>query len=168
MSRYPREKKVRLGSRSRAFAKMLFARHPEWEPFAGYYEVQEPEFVTRYLEVRVPSANPHVLDPLLIRVMPSQVYLQWVKGWHDHVFQGWRDAVHRVPDQDLESHFEDALRVIDLWTSDEYLFGIVYRGDAKAEEWGARSEAAPPDYFVPVAGQRTEVYSWRGSGDRAV
>src|SRR5690242_4491803 len=85
MSRYD-EKKPRLEYYSQQFAKRLFARHPEWKPYAGFYAKGEPGLLSYYLEVEIPSANPHVQTPLVIRTNSSpDVMVSWMDGWHFHV-----------------------------------------------------------------------------------
>jgi hypothetical protein len=153
-SRFVRD--LRLERFSAAFAKVLLARHPEWQACFGAYEEEEDGFRQRYLEVRVPSEHPRVTEPLVIRTRPEEVYLDWA-GWHDHVFP-W-------PDQSEDALFADALAKIDLWMSDEYLFATIYRDGARVREWGCSVGREDPDDLQVGRGERVVIRSWRGTHD---
>jgi hypothetical protein len=150
-------RRVRLERLSQEFANRLLARHPDWAPYTSSNESEVDGYLQRLILVQVPSEHPAVAQPLLIRTFPEEVYLEWA-GWHDHVFW-W-------PGKTMEGFLLDAVDTIDLWVSDEYLFGRVYEGDRVAEEWMCPAGREEPHPRTPGSGRRIIVRSWRGTHDR--
>ncbi len=161
MSRHD-TKPPRLEHYSQQFAKRLFARHPEWKQYAGHYAEGEPDALDYFLEVSVPSGNPQVAEPLVIRTRPTnpkEVFVKWGGSWHTHIIP-W-------PKQSMEEHYENALDAIDLLVSDDYLFANVYRGERCIGGWGrVIGGAETAKHMQPTPGQRTVVRSWRGTHDQ--
>ncbi len=157
MSRY-NEKIPRLEHYSQQFAKRLFACHPEWKQYESRYAQGEPGLLDYFLEVKIPSANPQVIAPLLIRTHPREVFVRWMEGWHVHI-SPWSH-------QSAESHYEVVLKTIDLLVSDEYLFANIYKDGECAGGWGGGVGSVPAEDFQPKPGQKIVVRSSRGNHDR--
>lgn len=158
MSRYD-EKLPRLETFSRQFAKRLFARHPAWKLYEGRYVKGDPGLLEYYLEVKIPSGNPQVAEPLLIRTWPcEEVYIQWMEWWHVHI--------DTDPKRDWEALYEKALARIDLIVSDEYLFGNIYRDGKCVGGWSSEVGSIPAEILLPKPEQKTVIRSWRGTHDR--
>ena len=160
MARYD-EKGPRLETYSQQFAKRLLARHPEWRPFWGSYRQIEDGLQVSYLEVKLPSQNPAVPEPFVIQTRPGQeVLVYWMEGFHSHI-QIW-------PRQDIEAHYDEALRIIDSILSDDYVIGIeLARGRVASSingplDWLDRSLEAVGDADLVV------LRSWRGTHDREI
>ncbi len=155
-------KRTRLASTSAAFARELFARHPDWRAYAAAYDLEVEGYLERHLELRIPAAHPYVQDPLRVQVKPREVYLEWA-GWHDHVF--WWEG------EPLATCLRSAVETIELWISDRYLFATVYAGEQRVREWGTLLDHADALRLLnePMApGERTLIRSWRGTHDRTL
>ena len=152
------EKHPKIGYYSQQFAKRLFARHPGWKAYADRYSEGDPELPEYFLEVTIPSANPQVVEPLIIRTCSKEIVSKWMEQWHAHIFPG--------PTQSMEAHYEEALETIDLFVSDQYLFANRYKDGACLGGWGGMAGAMPKEYLQPQHGQTTVVRSWRGTYDR--
>lgn len=142
--------KIKPEEHSRQFARLLLARYPDWRPFGRDRREGEAGLDETFLEVYVPSANPQISAPWIIRVMHEEIRLEWVYGVHWHA--------RRVRGQDWQAVYQEALGILAQWTSEASPFVFLER-DGRVVEWGG-----DPSLLQP--GDRIIVRSWRGTQDR--
>lgn len=157
-----KDNKLHLEHNSQRLANKLFQRFPTWKQHLGYEEKTEAGLLVRYLDVRVPSQNPKVPEPLSIVTRLHEVTISWWGGWH----------VHFGPpggDQEQEAYLQSALDFLDSFTSDHYVTAN-YRRDGELTGSGfgyAIGHQVPEKWFNPEFGQ-VILRSWLGGHDREV
>lgn len=156
------ENKLHLEYSSQRFANRLFRRFSAWKQYLGYAERVEDGLPVRYLDVRVPSQNPKVPEPLSIMTVPNEIIISWWGGWHVHF--GPSEA-----DQGQETCFHAALNFLDDFTSDAYVTAGYFRdGKPTGSGFGyASGQQVPEEWFDPELG-RVVLRSWLGGHDREV
>lgn len=159
-----RESDDRLEDFSRNLARELSARHNEWKVYIGSYSVVGPDgLIDRFLELRIPSEHPQIDSPLLVKACRTdggdEVYLEW-DGWHDHVM-AWAG-------QTRDELIRQAVDLVELWTSDCFLFARLWRGDKIVEERGSPYPPDKPDFWETPEGTTLVVRSWRGTHDQTL
>lgn len=157
------DNRLHLEHHSQRFAQKLFRRFPAWKPYLGYDERMEDGLLVHYLDVRVPSQNPKVPEPLRILTRSREVMISWWGGWHIHI------SPERA-DRGQETYFQAALDFLDDFTSDAYITATYYR-DGKSTLNGfsyyANDHQALEWCFDPKFGQ-VVLRSWLGGHDREV
>lgn len=155
---------MELNDYSRRFAAKLFARYPEWEPYASSHPEGEPPEQKHFLDVRVPSANPRVPQPL-------HIYLETDDWFNIEWFNKGRFDVYRLPGESDEELIRKQLDFLEPFVTEQEVFyridcGGRYYEDGHGPATVLSSYNPRMDYFRSRTGCRLMIRSWRGRFDQ--
>lgn len=153
--------KIKLEYYSGRFAKKLFKRFPQWKQYAGHFAIGAADDFANYLDMRIPSANPTVLEPLHIIMYPPQaVTITWIGGSHIHISDN--------PFLPCPDHVEQALEFLEAFVSDQIVFGCCIRDGKSLGGFVHHIAADFPSDWQRVENASTIIRSWLGGHDQTL
>jgi hypothetical protein len=162
------EQGIRLEPKSERFGKALFRRFPAWRQYATYFEWENSDELVYFLKVTIPSANPTVVEPLIISTWPAIITVEWAQSVMEWYLPG-------VPDQETR-----VVTFLNDVVDEKYIFGYVQNGGGKIKHphhYPASDEPdsfeVTPDYRFPdrsvlQPGDVLIERSWRGTYDKRI